>query len=183
MEQNIRRIYKLCIAIVILVAINLFITLMANVSFKSNKVEETKSEETTNTYDVSMFNSVTIKDILSMFDSNKTYVVYLGRSSCSACVNFLPTLQSMQKKYNYVTQYLDITTVKSGTDEYDEFISKLNKEVTITSNGEPKTDKYGNFFGYTPMTFIIRNGKFQDGIVGSYSKDRFEQFLQDNGIK
>ena len=38
MEQNIRRIYKLCIAIVIFVAINLFITLMANVSFKSSRI-------------------------------------------------------------------------------------------------------------------------------------------------
>ena len=185
-QQYIEKIYHLVIAILVIASIDCFINLISKVNFNNEntaKTQETQTEETTNDYDVSMMNSVTLNQLLKLFNDKETHVVYLGRANCSACVSFLPTLQKMQSKYNYTTQYLDIRTVDTSSDDYATLLKKLDKEKTITVNGESKTDKYSAFYGYTPMVFIIKNGKFADGIVGAYSETNFETFLNNNGIK
>lgn len=182
METKINNIYKLLILVLIITSLNFVLTLTSKFSIKDTTVET--EETTTNEYDVSMMKSLTGEELVELFnDKTNTYVVYLGRSTCSACVSFLPTLQAMQTKYNYVTQYLDITTLKSGTDAYDNLMKKLDKEVTLTVNGSTETKKFSEYYGYTPMTFIISKGKFVDGIVGAYSSSSFESFLNNNGIK
>ena len=181
MEEKINKSYTISIVAVVLSIISLLVCfiMITNNSSKNNNVVEQKSD-----YDVSMMNNISLSELLKLFEyKDNTYVVYLGRESCSACTSFLPTLQSMQKKYNYITQYLDTSLVRSGTDDYDKFISKLSKKVTLTINGETKTQSFGEFYGYTPMVFIISKGKFVDGFVGSYSSAKFETFLNNNGIK
>ena len=152
-------------------------------SLNSSSKSVTNDSANSNEYDVSMMNKLSLDQLLALFDSKKTSVVYLGRATCSACVSFLPTLQKMQSKYNYTTQYLDITTVDTTSEFYTKLMEKLSVEKTINVNGESKTDKFGTFYGYTPMVFIIKNGKFADGIVGAYSENKFESFLNSNGIK
>lgn len=188
MEKSyLKKIYNILWIILIFVIFEFIIIVASKIDFKgesSNTTSNATTNETTNDYDVSMMNAVTVDQLVKLFDNEKkTYVVYLGRSTCSACVSFLPTLQSMQSKYNYITQYLDITTVDTSSNAYNTLISKLAVEKTITVNGTEKTDKYGSFYGYTPMVFIIKNGKFADGIVGAYSSTKFEEFLNNNGIK
>jgi len=184
MEEKIDKIYKLVVILVALVSISLVLSL---VSLSNGKKTTTDTEETTtqeSNYDVSMMDTLDLEGVLDLFGNKKGYsVVYLGRSTCSACVSFLPTLQEMQEKYEYTTKYLDITTVNSASDEFEELMDKLSTEVTLTVNGETATKSFGEFYGYTPMTFIIKDGKFKDGIVGAYSEEKFEQFLNDNGIK
>ena len=188
MEEKIGKIYKIVIALIILVSLNLVITFVSINNTKKTTNSETNTqeneEENNEDYDVSMFDSLTLDGVLKLFEDKKsTYVVYLGRSTCSACKSFLPTLQSMQKKYGYTTKYLDITTVDGKSDSYTKLMDKLNKEVTLTVSGKTETKAYGEYFGYTPMTFIIKKGKFNAGIVGAYSESKFESFLNENGIK
>lgn len=184
-KEYLKKIYYLAIAIVIIVSINLIICIAGKITVKTDSTTTSTTDEATESdYDVSMMNSLSLSQVLDLFNDKKsTSVVYLGRSTCSACVSFLPTLQSMQSKYNYVTQYLDITTVDTSSSNYTDLISKLAVDKTINVNGESKTDKFGSFYGYTPMVFIIKNGKFADGIVGAYSETKFEEFLNNNGIK
>ena len=187
MEEKLNKTYKIAIAALIISIICLVLILGSKISIKdsssSSSSSTTDNTTTNNEYDVSSFKTLTLQGVVDLFsDKKNTYVVYLGRPSCSACVSFLPTLKSMQNKYGYVTQYLDIETVKAD-DTYDKFISLLDKEVTLTVNGETKTQSFGKFFGYTPMTFIIKKGKFADGIVGTTSESSFESFLNRNGIK
>ncbi len=189
MEEKIDRIYKLVIVSVILLAIILLINLFGGVKVKnadssSNTSSTNNTSKTSNEYDVSSFNSLSLSDLLKLFDNKKeTNVVYLGRATCSACVSFLPTLQSAQSKHNYTTQYLDITTVDSTSQDFEKLMTKLSKEVTLSVNGESKTQSFGDFYGYTPMVFVIKDGKFSDGFVGAYSEAKFEEFLNKNGIK
>ena len=186
MEETISKIYKLIIAILILVAINLVVTFVTRPVTKTekNNTTETTEETTDNDYDVSMFDSLTLDGVLKLFEDKKsTYVVYLGRSSCSACKTFLPTLQAMQKKYGYTTKYLDITTVDGTSESYEKFIKLLNKEVTLTVSGKSETKAFGEYFGYTPMTFVVKKGKFVSGTVGAYSESKYEEFLNKAGIK
>ena len=187
MEERLNKTYKIAIAALIISILCLLLIIGGKFSIKSSENTSTNSEESTttdNSYDVSSFNSLSVSQLVGLFnDKNNTYVVYLGRPTCSACVSFIPTLKSMQNKYGYITQYLDIETITAGDQAYNELMNKLSKKVTLTVNGETKTQSFGEFFGYTPMTFIIKNGKFVDGIVGAYSESSFEAFLNKNGIK
>ena len=190
MEEKINKLYKLVIIILIMVSIELLFSLFSVFSVKTTTDDKTQSsaststQTTTSNYDVSSFNTLTTKQVVELFNNKKsTYVVYVGRSTCSACVSFVPTLKTLQNKYNYVTQYLDITTVDSNSDEYKTLMDKLDKEVTLTVQNETKTQSFSKYFGYTPMTFIIKNGKFVDGIIGASSESSFETFLNNNGIK
>lgn len=184
-EGLLRKIYSILVIILIVVSIDLVINLFSKVSFDGgSKTNNSTTQDESSSYDVSMMNSISLDDLVKLFDNKKdTFVVYLGRANCSACVSFLPTLQDMQNKYEYVTQYLDIRTVDAESSSYEKLMNLLNVEKTITVNGEQKKDAYGNFFGYTPMVFIINKGKFVDGIVGAYSTTEFEKFLNNNGIK
>ena len=178
-----KRIYIFSIIILIIGSINLLFNIFSNVKIETKK-NNNEVQDDSSSYDVSMFNELTIDDLVKLFDNKKdTYVVYLGRPNCSACVSFLPTLQDMQSKYGFVTQYLDIRTVDGTSSAYEKLLEKLDVTKTLNVNGEEKTDSFGNFFGYTPMVFVVSKGKFVDGFVGAYSKDKFEAFLNNNGIK
>ena len=74
------------------IIICLLIAILCLVIFKNNN--SSKKEDTT--YDVSMMNEVGVSKILDMFNSKKTYVIYVGRSSCSVCQKLLPALQQAQ---------------------------------------------------------------------------------------
>ena len=184
LEEKVNRLEKIVIALCIVVGIIAIFSVGGLFSTKKEVKEEQTSTNTTTSYDVSSFNALTTAEVNKLFeDKNNTYVVYLGRATCSACEAFLPTLKSMQNKYKYVTQYLDITTVDASSDDYTKLVKNLSKEVSITVSGETKTQSMGEFFGYTPMVFIVKKGKLVDGFVGSYSEAKFETFLNNNGIK
>ena len=185
MEEKINKLYKLVIIILVIGSINLLFNVASLFKVKDSNVEEsTETTETASNYDVSSFKTLDAKGVVDLFsDKKNTYVVYFGRSTCSACVNFLPTLKTMQNKYNYITQYLDITTVDAQSDDYNKLMEKLSAKVKLTVNGTTSEQSFSEYYGYTPMTFIIKNGKFVDGIVGAYSESKFEEFLNNNGIK
>ena len=185
MKERLNKIQKTATIALVLSIISLLFSVAPLFSIKETeeKTEELSGTQTSS-YDVSSFNTLTTQGVVDLFSNKKqTYVVYLGRSTCSACEAFLPTLKTMQNKYNYVTQYLDITTVDASSDAFKELMNKLSKKVTLKVQNEEKTQSFGEFFGYTPMTFVIKNGKFVDGIVGAYSEIEFEKFLNNNGIK
>ena len=147
--------------LVIVTSILLIVILIALVKNKSQK------------YDVSMMNSVTVKDVLDMFDSKKTYVLFVGRKSCDVCIDILPALQESQIKNNYITQYLDIEKVDRNSDDWYELVSRLTMKSTQTltedGSGKEVTETYGYFlhnYGFTPTIVIIKEGKQSGGSIG-----------------
>ena len=181
-NQNLLKKVLTCSYIIIaLLALNTIILICkGNVTTSSN---EPTTEEAT-TYDVSMMESVDLDKMLNeVFKRKDTQVVYMGRETCGHCVSFLPTLQKAQKELNYKTVYLDIETVDTSSENYKEFISKLDKNYTMTVNGEEQTDTYGSFYGYTPAVFLYKDGKMVDGKIGALEYDDFVNWLNQNGIK
>ena len=146
----------------------------------NNSSTTTNNGSSTNNYDVSMFNEVSVSDILKFLGtSNKdTHILYLGRSTCSACVAFLPNLQATQREMNFTTDYLDITKVDTSSDDFTKFSNLLSKEITQNVNGTTQTGKISEFYGLTPMIVVIKNGEAVDAVVGSYSKDNLQTFLK-----
>ena len=185
MEKKIDKLYKLIIFALILIGV-LFIIIISGVmkGNNNNNNSNNNTSQTENTYDVSSFNILDLTKTLKLFDDKKkTYVVYFGRETCSACVKFLPNLKKMAEKYNFTPQYLDITTVNAKSEEFEKLMKKMNKKMTLAVNGESKTQEFGDFYGYTPMVFVIKKGKFVDGFVGAYGEENLEKFLNKNGIK
>lgn len=184
-EEYLNKIYTMLIIVLVVSIMSLLIGLVNYSNTKGNTTTNktltpSNNGSSTSDYDVSMFNAVSVSDILKFLGtSNKeTHILYLGRSTCSACVAFLPNLQATQKEMNFTTDYLDITTVDTTSDDYKKFSNLLSKEITQTVNGTSQTGKISEFYGYTPMIIVVKNGEAVDAIVGSYSKDNLQTFLK-----
>lgn len=185
-EEYLNKIYTMLIIVLVISIMSLLIGLVNYSNMKGTTTNNSSTStnnnngSSTSDYDVSMFNAVSVSDILKYLGtSNKeTHILYLGRSTCSACVAFLPSLQATQKEMNFTTDYLDITTVDTTSDDYKKFSSLLSKEITQSINGESQTGKISEFYGYTPMIIVVKNGEAIDAIVGSYSKDNLQTFLK-----
>ena len=192
MKENINyttilnKIFTALVVIAIIMGVNLLFTMISLTnggSGSNNSSNSSTSGTQTNDYDVSDFDALTLAQVLKLFDSKDTSVLYLGRSSCSACVSFLPTLKSVQKDLGFKTKYLDITTVDTSSSDYNTFISKLTKEIEVNANGTKSTGKISEFYGYTPMVIIVKDGKAVNASVGALSESNFMKFLSSNGIK
>ena len=185
MENNqimLKKILMCAYIIIALIVINTVILICkGNITTGNNS---STSTEQSSEYDVSMMESVDLNTMLNdVFKRKDIQVVYMGRSTCSHCVSFLPTLQKAQNELNYTTVYLHIEKVDSDSDDFKTFISKLDKKYTMNVNGEDKTDTYGSFYGYTPAVFLYKDGKMIDGKIGELEYDDFVKWLNDNGIK
>lgn len=193
MKENINyttilnKIFTVLVVIAIILGVNLLFTMISltngGSSSDNSGNSSTNGTQTSSDYDVSDFDTLTLAQVLKLFDSKDTSVLYLGRSSCSACVSFLPTLKSVQKDLGFKTKYLDITTVDTSSSDYSTFISKLTKEIEVNANGTKSTGKISEFYGYTPMVIIIKDGKAVNASVGALSESNFKKFLSSNGIK
>lgn len=193
MKENINytiilnKIFTVLVVIAIILGVNLLFTMISLTNGESSNDNSgnssTSGTQTSSDYDVSDFDTLTLAQVLKLFDSKDTSVLYLGRSSCSACVSFLPTLKSVQKDLGFKTKYLDITTVDTSSSDYSTFISKLTKEIEVNANGTKSTGKISEFYGYTPMVIIIKDGKAVNASVGALSESNFKKFLSSNGIK
>ncbi len=174
-----------CLYVIIgLLALNSILILVTNTNSSSNnKKDDSSQKETNSDYDVSMMKTIDINEMLSYFKDGSTQIVYMGRSNCSACISFLPTLQKAQSEYGYKTLYIDINNVSQSTSEFKEFIKKLDKKYTMQTNEGEKTEEFGYFYGYTPAVFIIKDGKMIDGVIGALDYDTFAKFLETNGYK
>lgn len=183
-EEYLKKIYTMLIVVLVISIMSLMIGLVNYSNTKgqtnNNSSTTTNNGSSTSNYDVSMFNEVSVSDILKYLGtSNKdTHILYLGRSTCSACIAFLPGLQETQKEMNFTTDYLDIEKVSTDSDDFKKFSSLLSKEITQNINGTSQTGKISEFYGYTPMVIVVKNGEAVDAIVGSYSKENLQSFLK-----
>ena len=173
---------NMCMYIIMGLLLLLAILLMVT-SCRSNALEEE------NEYDVSMMHTVGVSDVIDMFANEGTYVLYIGRETCSVCHDLLPALQEAQINNNYITQYLDITQVDRSSSDWETLVGLLDAETTTTMDEEGKTEEVTNTFGYfldtkgfTPCVIIISGGEQIAGFFGSRSLTNFEDWLANYGI-
>ena len=173
---------NMCMYIIMGLLLLLAILLMVT-SCRSNALEEE------NEYDVSMMHTVGVSDVIDMFANEGTYVLYIGRETCSVCHDLLPALQEAQINNNYITQYLDITQVDRSSSDLETLVGLLDVETTTTMDEEGVSEEVTNTFGYfldakgfTPCVIIIRDGKQIAGFFGSRSLTNFEDWLANYGI-
>lgn len=162
------KIFYTTLAIAIILGLMLIVNIVKDNS-NSSSTSGTEETETTGEYDVSMFTELTTSDAVKRIKKGNTEVVYIGRSTCGYCVQFLPNLQQAQKEYGYDTVYIDLEKVTE--DDKNSLLTLDNSENYISEN-----------FGYTPMVLIFKDGKLSNGWVGYAEYNTFAQFLETNGF-
>ena len=170
--KNEEQLKKIVACLYVIIAL-LIINTVAVIATKGTSTTKTNTEETTPTeenteYDVSMFTSINASEFEKAFNSSSIKVIYMGRSTCSYCVKFLPNLQKAQKEYGYKTLYLDITTVSE------------DEQKKITALDE---SFFGENYGVTPTVILVKGGKIVDSHIGYSEYSDYTSFLEKNGIK
>ena len=140
-------------------------------------------------YDVSNMNEVDLDEAMALFDEDGTHVLYIGRSTCSVCIQFVPILNEVQQDLGFTTNYLDVdtfsniwsTSTSDSIEELRDQVKQLTDKFTIeaTANGEKGT--LGDLFfenGFTPAVVVIQDGKVVEGFFGYRDADTLTSLLK-----
>ena len=146
---------------------------------------DTKEEETNTEYDVSSFNKINETQFLATVKKADIQVIYLGRSTCGYCIQFLPSIKKAQEDYKYTTNYVDITAVDTSSADYKTMTTMINNMTDTFNKAHNYTgdNAYEYLYGYTPMILITKNNKIVDVWVGYSDYATFAAWLNENGIK
>ena len=186
MEQKLNVMMVLLVIVTVVAIITMFVAIFKDGgktkdSSKTNTSTETKEEGTTTLeYDVSKFKEISASDIEGE-SKGKTILLYIGRSTCGYCVQFVPILQQVQANHKYTTYYLDIAKIY----DYQNGVV-LDKDAESIMVGLKTNDSQKdvmNNFGSTPMTLVIKNGKVVDSIVGYVDAGTLETLVSSNGLE
>ena len=144
-------IYAVLLTCIVVVCIALFLT----------------REEKKETVDTSMFQVLTLKETLKLFETDEPKLLVISVSECTATIGYVPYLQIAQAKYGYTTYYLELDGLDYYSKDFQTLLSKLDMEYRFQN----KVDKFSAFIGSTPMTVIIKNKKMVHGYIGSMDTD------------
>ncbi len=184
MEQKLNIVLVLAVIMTVVAVATMFIVIFKGDSKSKNNSNETKTEEkedvVTYDYDVSAFKEISASEIESE-SKGKTILLYIGRSTCGYCVQFVPILTEVQEKHDYTTYYLDIAKIY----DYQNGVvldSAAEKIMLDLKTSDSQKGIMSNF-GSTPMTLVIKNGKVVDSIVGYVDAGTVETLVSSNGLK
>ena len=176
MEKNLSKILVCLYIIVAILLVNTIVLIVSNGSIDTSSLSDNasnsngNSESAENTeYDVSMFDEITTDDLEDVANSDTPQVVYIGRSTCGYCVQFLPSLQKAQSEYGYTTKYLDLTKITEDGE----------KELLTYDNDDKELEEN---YGATPQVLIFKDGELVDVSIGYLEYDALASFLEENGI-
>ena len=187
LEDRVMNIEKKVTAVLWLVVITMIVAILSLIfviSDDTSKSESGTGTDTTETesnseYDVSKFTEIKAQDIEDL-SKGKTILVYIGRSTCGYCVQFVPVLKEVQEKHSYTTYYIDIAKILDYTNggTLDEKANKIMQNLATT---EEQKDVM-NDWGATPMTLVIKNNKVVDSLVGAADAATVETLVKNNGL-
>lgn len=133
------------------------------------------SSDTSVKYDVSKMKQVTGDEAAKLFDEKGTHILYIGRSTCSVCVNLVPELNTVMSDMTLTINYLPLT--QTFRTDFKNLFDKLDIETTVNNN----KGTYGELleeYGYTPVVVVIKDGKMADGFVGYREASKIEELFK-----
>ena len=158
---------------------------------ETNKGTSGGSATSDTEYDVSEMNEVDLEEAVALFDEKGTHVLYMGRSACTYCRQFVPVLNEVQEDLGFTTNYLDVNTIaniwnsqKKNTDEGKALlkqVKELTDKITIEATANGEKGKLGDLFvenGFTPATIVIKDGKVVEGFFGYRNAETLTELLE-----
>ena len=134
---------------------------------------------------------VDLEEAVALFDEKGTHVLYMGRSACTYCRQFVPVLNEVQEDLGFTTNYLDVNTIaniwnsqKKNTDEGKALlkqVKELTDKITIEATANGEKGKLGDLFvenGFTPATIVIKDGKVVEGFFGYRNAETLTELLE-----
>jgi len=166
---------KITLYLILIVLVVNVVMLSLGINSKTDKGDNDVKEEIP-VYDVSKYNSVNYSDFKKLTTLKGTHVIYIGRSSCSYCAMFIPIMNEAQEKYNFTTNYFDISSI------FD-----FSNNTIIDKEAYDEMSNLNDFFKEnllaTPMVVIFKDGKYVDGTMGYQELNSYSKFLEKNGFK
>lgn len=166
---------KITLYLILIVLVVNVVMLSASLNNKVDNTDNGVNEEIP-AYDVSKYNSVNYSDFKKLTTLKGTHVIYIGRSSCSYCALFIPVMNEAQEKYDFTTNYFDISSIFN-------FSSNTIIDETAYNEMSNLNDFFKENFLATPMVVIFKDGKFVDGTMGYQELEDYSKFLEKNGFK
>ncbi len=178
-EKKVNWTFGLAVVITI-ISVLVLIFILADGTEKTKNTDSQSGEptEVSADYDVSAFKEIKAQDIKKE-SKGKNILIYVGRSSCGYCVQYVPVLTQVQEKSKkYQTYYIDIAKILDFSSaaggildqEANNIMQQLDKEF-MESN-----------WGATPLTLVVKDSKLVDSIVGYVDADTLEALIKKNGF-
>ena len=179
-EKKVNWTFGLTVVITIISVLLLIFVLADGTDKSESGSSESSSGEPTEVaqdYDVSEFKEIKAQDIKKE-SKGKNILIYVGRSTCGYCVQYVPVLKEVQSKHKYKTYYIDIAKIlnfESSTggildDEANNIMQNLDKEFMKEN------------WGATPLTLVVKDSKIVDSIVGYVPAESLETLVKNNGF-
>lgn len=147
----------------------------------SNNSSGSGSSSSTQEYDVSAMNEVDVDEALALFDEEGTHVLYIGRSGCTYCRQFVPVLNEVQEDLGFTTNYLNAQTFMNDWSGSQDELKPLTDKMTVEASANGETGTLGELFlanGFTPALVVIKDGKAVAGFFGYRDADTLTTLLK-----
>ena len=190
MEEKLRNLtFIVILGFVILGILIIGLYFKDGVSTNNNNLNN-GSNSSTESYDVSKMNEVDVDEALALFEEDGTHVMYIGRSGCTYCRQFVPVLNQVQEELNFTTNYLNVdtfskiwsTNLTSEAKELKEKVQELTDKFTVEASANGETGELGDLFienGFTPVLIVIKDGKVVEGFFGYRDADNLTEILEE----
>lgn len=116
-----------------------------------------------------VYRRTTMKESFRLVDEQASGILYFGYDTCPYCLQVVPILNDLAKKYNQTVYYIDVyhTTDTISDADIDRYLT-VYRDFLLEDEGEPVF--------YVPQVFVIVNGQIIDGHTGAV--DSFEPSVQ-----
>lgn len=124
------------------------VNLRSRVIKAERKLKESKVEYP-KIYD--LLNSITYESFIQMMEEKKSFIVYIGRPTCSDCSNFEPMFIEAVKGFDLSQDilYLNVARIHENAEEWSIFKKRYNIQYTPTI-AQIKNGVIENMIGWTP---------------------------------
>lgn len=79
---------------------------------------------------ITTYHEIDYSEYTNLIDSKEDFILYIGSSNCSHCLNFKPTLEKIIEEYQLDVKYIDVSTLSDK--EYAVLQNKTKLKGTPT---------------------------------------------------
>jgi thiol-disulfide isomerase/thioredoxin len=103
------------------------------------------------------------KNVIERLNNDESLVVVIGQSTCSACLQYIPVLEEVEKNYTINLAYVEV-----DQDDKDD-VTQLVEEYLIEANA-------------TPTTYFFEKGELVGMMVGYFDYRETKEMLESKGF-
>ena len=181
MEEKIRNLTYIVIIGFVVMAILIIGLYFQGDSNTANNNSSGSSSSTTE-YDVSEMNEVSVDEAVALFEEEGTHVLYIGRSGCTYCRQFVPVINEVQAELGFTTNYLDVQEYINNWQGSSDELEPLAELLTIEASANGESGTLGDLFlerGYTPVFVVIQDGEVVEGFFGYQGAEAVTSLLEE----